>query len=109
MEGEAHFGLTEQNGGQSFGCLMSLRLRDDDADLVQWLARRTGTGNLRPIPAQSTSKPQVEWLVRTQADCGTIAALLTRFRLRGRKQREFEVWKAAVELWSSGLTNRMVL
>jgi hypothetical protein len=109
MEGEAHFGLVEQNGGQSFTCFVNLRLRDDDADLVHWLARRTGTGTLRAVPAQATARPQVEWRVYSQADCQAIADLLTRFQIRGRKRREFDVWKAAVELWRSGLTNRVIL
>ena len=39
LEGEAHFGITEANGGQSYGCFMSLRLRDDDAALIDWLRR----------------------------------------------------------------------
>ena len=109
IEGEGHFGLTEANGGQSFQCLMGLRLRDDDARLITWLRERTGVGTLRPVAAQSTAKPQVEWRVQTQAGCRVLVDLLTRFPPRGRKRLEFEIWAEAVELWNSGSAHRAVL
>jgi hypothetical protein len=109
IEGEGHFGITEANGGQSFRCLMNLRLRDDDAELISWLRDRTGVGTLRRVAAQSTSMPQIEWRVDTQAGTRSLVELLSRFELRGRKRHEFEVWSAAVELWSSGLADRAEL
>ena len=63
LEGEAHFGITESNGGQSYGCVMSLRLRDDDAALIDWLRETTGIGFTRPVPAFSSAavtNPAVE-------------------------------------------------
>jgi hypothetical protein len=106
LEGEAHFGITEANGGQSYGCFMSLRLRDDDAALVDWLRDATGIGFTRPVPARRTSKPQVEWRVQTQADCRTLAELLGRFPVRGRRRREVRIWRDAVDWWNSGVSNR---
>lgn len=106
IEGEAHLGIVEANGGQSFRCLMSLRVRDDDAPLLTWLRMRTGVGRLHAVPARRTSKPQAQWLVQTQAGCTTLVELLTRFPLRGRKTREFEIWRRAVELWLSGAPER---
>jgi hypothetical protein len=102
IEGEGHFGIAEANGGQSFRCLMSLRVRDDDAELLAWLRARTAIGLLRAVAAQGNANPQVQWLVQTQADCRTLVELLTRFEMRGRKMREFAIWKRAVALWSSG-------
>jgi hypothetical protein len=106
IEGEAHLGLAEQNGGQSYGCFMSLGLRDDDAPLARWLRERSGLGTLYPVPAYRTSKPQVRWLVRTQADCRALVELLDRYELRGRKRREYETWRTAVEIASSGIAER---
>ena len=68
---------------------MSLGVRDDDAPLARGCARRTGLGTVHPVPARSTSKPQVRWLVRTQADCRALVELLDRYELRGRKRREY--------------------
>jgi hypothetical protein len=107
IEGEGHFGIAEANGGQSFRCLMSLRLRDDDVALVEWLRARTGVGTLRAVAARSTSNPQVQWLVQTQAGCRTLVEMLTRCEMRGRKAREFEIWRRAVALWTSGKPDRV--
>jgi hypothetical protein len=101
LEGEAHFGITEGNGGQSFAPFVTMRLRDDDADLVAWLRRTTGLGLIRPIAARATSKPQVEWRVQTQADCIALAAILGEFPVRGRRRGEVEIWRRAVEAWTS--------
>src|SRR5688572_14523907 len=70
IEGEGHFGIPEANGGQSFRCLMSLRVRDDDADLVSWLRERTRIGRLRGVGAQATFEAAGRvWRVDTQAGC----------------------------------------
>jgi hypothetical protein len=88
---------------------MSLRLRDDDAELLEWLRARTGLGRLTPVPARATSKPQVQWLVQTQADCRVLADLLTQFPLRGHRRAEFGLWRSAVELWHSPVTHKIVV
>jgi hypothetical protein len=107
IEGEGHLGIAEANGGQSFRCLMSLRVRDDDTPLVEWLQARTGIGVIHAVPARATSNPQIQWLVRTQADCSKLVDLLTRFELRGRKRSEFAVWARAVETWTSRAPDRV--
>jgi hypothetical protein len=88
---------------------MSLRVRDDDAELLQWLRARTGVGLLRSVKAQGNSNPQIQWLVQTQADCRSLVDLLTRFEMRGRKTREFAIWRQAVALWTSGDPRRVSL
>jgi hypothetical protein len=106
LEGEAHFGITEVNGGQSYGCFMSLRLRDDDAALIDWLRETTGIGFTRPVPARRRSKPQAEWRVQTKADCQALADLLARFPVRGRRRVEVGLWREGVAWWNSGVSNR---
>jgi hypothetical protein len=106
IEGEGHLGIVEQNGGQSYGCFMSLGLRDDDAPLAQWLRERTELGTVYPVRAYRTSRPQVRWLVRTLPECRALVELLDRYELRGRKRREYETWRTAVEIASSGIAER---
>ena len=106
MEGEAHLGIVEANGGQSFRCLMSLKLRDDDTELVEWLRARLSVGTLHAAPARATSNPQVQWLVQSQDGCSKLVDLLTAYEMRGRKAREFEIWKRAVHVWVSGARYR---
>jgi hypothetical protein len=109
IEGEGHFGIAEMNGGQSFCCFMSLRVRDDDTALLEWLQATTGLGVLYAVPARATSNPQVQWLVRTRSDCDALVQILDRFELRGRKAREFEIWKRAVALWNSEVPDRALV
>ena len=109
IEGEGHLAIVEANGGQSFRCLMSLNVRDDDVELLKWMRATTGVGALTPVPARRTSKPQVQWRVQTQDDCRRLASLLTEFEMRGRKRHELEIWRLGVELWTSGIANRAVL
>ena len=87
---------------------MTLRLRDDDAALLTWLRDTTGVGLTRSVAARANSKPQVEWRVQTQDGCRALAQLLCRFEIRGRRRREVELWREAVDWWSSGLSNRVI-
>ena len=109
LEGEAHFGIGEANGGQSYTCFMSLRVRDDDAELVNWLQATTGVGLTRPVAARATSRPQVEWRVQTKAGCRTLAALLARYEVRGRRRQEVEIWHRAIEIANGGGDRARVL
>jgi hypothetical protein len=82
---------------------MTLTQRADDADMLVDIARVTGLGRLRTIPAQRTSRPQVSWSMHSKLECRRLAGLLRRYPLRRRKRREFEVWAAAVDRWSGSL------
>jgi len=46
IEGEGHFGIVEANGGQSFRCVMSLRVR-----------RRSWTSGSAPSPSAARREP----------------------------------------------------
>jgi hypothetical protein len=110
LEGEVHLGIRELNGGQSLSCFAQTNVRDDDAEILEWLVALAGIGSLRRVPARRTSKPQVQWLITTRADCAELATVLARFPFRGRKRRELEVWSAAVTAWSGqGDTRRAAL
>ena len=69
-------------------------------------ANEPGSGRVIPCRPAGPSKPQVRWLVRTQADCRALVDLLDRYELRGRKRREYETWRTAVEIASSGIAER---
>ena len=100
LEGEIHLGIAEQNGGQSLSCFAQANVRDDDAEILEWILALTGIGTLYRVPARRTSKPQVQWRVASRADCEELAVVLARVPFRGRKRRELEVWSAAVRAWS---------
>jgi hypothetical protein len=102
LEGEAWLGVVERNAGASYSCVVSVRVRDDDQDLIEWLVALTGLGRLSRVPAVATSHPQIQWLIDTQADCVELAQLISRSGFHGRRAAELAIWSAAVDIWVNG-------
>jgi hypothetical protein len=110
LEGEASFVVQELNGGQSFSCLMVLKQRDDSQDAMERLLVATGLGRLYRVPARSTSKPQIAWVITTQDHCRRLLTLIeTGFH--GRRSAELMLWSQAVRAWTdeSGETRRTAM
>jgi hypothetical protein len=103
IEAEASFGIRPNNRGRSWICHMTLTQRADDADMLVDIARVTGLGRFCRRPATRTSRPQVCWAVQSKLECRRLVELLERYPLRGRKQREFGAWAAAVTEWADSL------
>ena len=106
VDAEGSFGIRPNNGGTTWTCSFALCQRADDADLLLDLATVTGIGRLHPVAAQRNSRPQVTWSVNSKLECRELVRLLRRFRLRGRKLREFEVWADAVDAWAAATYDR---
>jgi hypothetical protein len=100
FEGEASFAIREQNGGQSHSCAVRVVARDDDQDLLEWLAALTGLGRLYRTPAQRTSRPQIGWTITAQDDCIALIRLLSHCGFHGRRTTELEIWSEAVRVWT---------
>lgn len=111
LEGEACFTISEQNGGQSYSCGLSVRMRDDEQDLLEWLVAFTGLGRLYRVAARSTSRPQLHWSVQSTEHCLELDRLIEPCGFRGRRLAELEVWRAALDAWTtmSGTARRRVL
>jgi hypothetical protein len=101
LEGEASLSIRELNGGQSFSCDLALSQRDDARDTMEWLLATTGIGRLRRVPARSTSKPQIAWLVNTQTHCHELLGLI-KSGFHGRRAAELRLWSQAVHAWTDG-------
>jgi hypothetical protein len=101
FDAEGHLGMQEHNGGTSVSCFAELRVRDDDAEILEWLAGWSGVGSLYAVPARATSRRQVGWKIRRRDECAELTRLLRVFPLRSRKARELRIWSDAVELWCS--------
>jgi hypothetical protein len=96
IAGDGHFGIRPSNGGTTWQCFLTVRLRADDTPLLARLCRWSGTGKLHPVPARGTSRPQTEWIVERQADCQRIVSILDRHRLLGKKRGEYQIWRIAI-------------
>src|SRR5829696_6974425 len=101
LDAEAHLGIAEMNGGTSLSCFASVKVRDADAEILEWLAAWTGLGSLHAVSARAASRRQVCWTIRRRDECVALGRLLHAFPLRSRKARESEIWREAVGLWCS--------
>jgi hypothetical protein len=104
LDAEAHFGISEINGGGSFSCHMNVAVRDDDVELLQAMARTTGLGVVRANDDRGNS--QVCWSVYRKDDAVALTDYLARHPLRSRKRHDLDVWSTAVELWASSDSDR---
>jgi hypothetical protein len=102
LEGEASFLISEQNAGQSYSCGVSVCVRDDDQNLLEWLVGTVGLGRLYRVPAHASSRPQIAWQIDSQADCLELRELLSRCGFHGRRAAELEIWSAALQVWTDG-------
>ena len=73
--------------------------------LLHVLARTTGLGVVRRKDDRGNS--QACWVVFRKDDAVELASYLTRYPLRSRKRKDFDVWKAAVERWASSDPDRV--
>jgi hypothetical protein len=103
IEAESSFGIRQNNEGRSWVCGMTLTQRADDADMLLDIVRVTGLGRVYRVAARRSSRPQVCWSVQSKLECRRLVELLRRYPLRGRKNKEFAVWAAAVDVWSESL------
>ena len=81
----------------------SIKMRADDGPLLRALARRTAAGKIQDIPPESrvvNSGPAVKWVVQSREDCWKIARLLDGTPLYGKKQREYDLWRKALTVWT---------
>ena len=74
-----------------------VKLRRDDRPLLLALAEIVGLGRVYDLAACGTANPSSSWMVLSQPELPEICEVLAEARLRGRKLREFNVWRAGVD------------
>ena len=83
---------------------MRLHVRDDDAEILDEIVKRTGIGYVARQPARPShgrrNNPQAEWRVMSKADCVALVELLDRYPLRAKKARDYAIWREAVLYWA---------
>lgn len=102
IDGEGCFRVHRHTMRKQYQPTFSLRLRDDDTSILRWVARRTGIGKIVPnkVDPASGSKPGVNWITTTKADCVALVRLLDRCPLRTRKMRDYRIWRRAALYWA---------
>jgi hypothetical protein len=74
-----------------------VKLRRDDRAILELFERHFGLGKVRDRPAYGGDNESVTWLVCATDDLAAAVRLFEAAELRGRKRREFEVWREAAE------------
>ncbi len=98
LDAEGYFAVVPNNR-VGWRCLCSVKLRDDDRDILIAYHRQLGIGHLGQVRARAGSRPQVRWDISSKLECARLACLLDVHPLRGRKLAEYEIWREAVGLW----------
>ena len=91
FSGEGCFGLSRLRPSAV------VKLRRDDRAILELFVSRFGLGKVRDIPAYGGTNPCATWVIGATDELGPAVRLFEAAQLRGRKRREFEVWREAAE------------
>lgn len=87
----------------TYGCSLSIAVRDDDLEVLEWIRERLGIGTIsrrHQGPTQgSRGNPSACFYVSAKAEVLQLVELFDRYPLRSKKRRDFEVWRRAVLEW----------
>jgi hypothetical protein len=98
LTAEGHCGIGS-SGGNRVRPAMRVNARADDSPLLTELARRTGVGRLYSYPRRKYEASRVaNWAVFSAKDLRKLVELLDECPPRGKKAREYEIWREAVLL-----------
>jgi LAGLIDADG endonuclease len=90
FSGEGCFALS------SLKPLATVKLRRDDRAILELFATHFGVGKVRDKAAYGDN-PSATWLICATDELASAVCLFEAAQLRGRKLREFEVWREAAE------------
>jgi hypothetical protein len=81
-----------------------IALRADDTPLLAEVTKRTGIGRLLTptYPTAHTRTPVASWSVRGADDLTELVQILDQARPRGRRGREYLLWREAVRVYAAG-------
>lgn len=100
LEGECHLAVV-RNNQDDWRCELKVGLRDDDRGILVAAQQSLGLGQLYAKPAHCKSRPQTVWAVSSKVECAALVDLLDAHSFRGRKLKEYEIWREAVSLWNA--------
>jgi hypothetical protein len=101
LDAESHLAVIPNNGGATWRCECLVNLRDDDREILISYRDKLGLGHLTQIAARNGSRPQVLWKIGSKLECEVLGEILDAHPLRGRKRREYEIWREASMVWAS--------
>lgn len=118
IDGEGCFAIIKRPKGNAYVCSFNLALRADDEQFVRLL--RSWTGDLgityrcernesESVKHHRNSRPVFFWRIDGQSECSKMCDILDMYRLRSKKERDYIVWREAVEAWATHDWPRMAV
>jgi len=102
IAGEGCFRVHKAKKGQYYSCHFHLKQRDDDTAILQEIVEKTGLGYIQQdLKGRNNSKPCAVWNVHSKQACLQLVRILDYYPIRGRKARDYAIWKEAVMHWTS--------
>ncbi len=101
IDGEGCFYITRNPSRGSYCPRFALRLRDDDAGIINEIHRHTNIGCVCNIKAGNHGgRPTRNWQIQSGEDCRALIRIIEAHPLRSKKGRDYVVWREAVEWWT---------
>lgn len=104
---EGHLGI-HRNGPRCFAPKAQIAVRADDLALLRELRKRVGVGRIYGDSGKSRTSPTAAWMVRDSEGLERIVEILDRCPPRGRRGREYRVWREAVVEYGSEKPRRQI-
>lgn len=101
IAGEGSFSIRPNNGGTSWACGFSLKMRDDNLGLLGEMQETVGCGYLYRAPARAGSRPQLAWCIQSVRDCRQLERFLAGAPLLSKKRGDLDLWRAALDRWTN--------
>lgn len=101
LTAEGHLGITRNNGSY-FAPKAQIAVRADDLPLLRELRERVGVGRIYRGARRQTSSPSGLWMVRDGHGLRHLVEVLDGCPPRGRRGREYRIWREAVLEYASG-------
>ena len=103
--GEGFFRIHREKQGAYYACHFGIRMRSDEAPLLRAIRDRVDAGHINHRLGGTnghgiTSSPTILWSIESRADCWTLASFLDDIPLFGKKQREYDLWRHALQVWT---------
>lgn len=102
-------GLVDGEGCFSIGkakCSFIIKLRDDDRPLLEWVQKQLGGVGLvsQACGALGNRNPQAQLVIARKAELLWLTEFFDVFELRGKKARDYAIWREAVIEWANGMS-----
>jgi hypothetical protein len=97
---EGHLGICK-GADASFTPRAAIRLRADDAPLLEQLRDRLRAGKIYGPYSKGSRNPVLNWTIVSRRDLLRTVQVLDENPVKGRKRKEYVLWRRAVEIHAS--------